>query len=170
MNRPQTDEYAQYYEKYISLIPDGDLMRVLEEQIAEYNELFEKVPEESGTYRYDVGKWTCKESLAHVIDVERVFAYRLLRISRGDETPLESFEQDDFVLHSNANGRTFKDLLDEFAYLRRADISAIKGLSPEASLRSGTASGNRVSVRALAYMMAGHAEHHKRIFAQNYLA
>ncbi len=169
MKRPETNEYAPYYEKYISLIADGTVMQILELQIAEYREMFAGVPEEKGLYRYDVGKWTCKESLSHIIDAERIFSYRLLRISRGDTTPIEGFEQDDYINNSNANNRTFADLIDEFEFQRRANICLAASLTDEATKRLGTASNNPVSAHALVYMMAGHVEHHRRIFAGSYL-
>jgi len=170
MDRPETNEYAPYYEKYISLIAGGTVMQVLADQIAEYRELFANVPEDKGLYRYDVGKWTCKESLSHIIDAERIFSYRLLRISRGDTTPIEGFEQDDYINNSNANNRTFDDLLSEFEHQRRANIRLAASLTEEATKRVGTASNNPVSARALVYMMAGHVQHHSRIFADSYLA
>lgn len=170
MKRPETNEYAPYYEKYISLIADGTVMHILELQIAEYREMFANVPEDKGLYRYDVGKWTCKESLSHIIDAERIFSYRLLRISRGDTTPIEGFEQDDYINNSNANNRTFADLIDEFEHQRQANICLAASLTDEATRRIGTASDNMVSARALVYMMAGHVKHHSRIFAEHYLA
>lgn len=170
MNRPNTDEYAEYYEKYISLIPDGEVVPILEAQIGEMGAMFSAVPEEKGTYRYGPGKWTCKESISHLIDGERIFAYRMLRVSRGDQTPIEGFEQDEYVENSNANDRSFAELLEEFELQRRSTLLLVRNLSDEATLRMGTASDCPVSVRALAYMMAGHVRHHQRIFAEHYLA
>ena len=170
MQRPEKGEYAEYYEKYIALIPDGGVLQVLTDQCAELGGLFAGMPEERGLHRYAPGKWTMKESISHLIDAERIFAYRLLRISRGDTTPLPGFEQDGYIDNSNANQRTFGDLVDEFVMQRRANLRLIANLSPEASRRIGTASDNPVSARALVYMMAGHVQHHDKIFREQYLA
>ena len=143
---------------------------MLEKQIDDMSAIFANVPEEKGTFSYAPGKWTTKESLSHVIDAERIFAYRLLRISRGDETPLEGFEQDGYIENSNANARSFKELIEEFALQRRSNLLLIKNLSDDASRRMGTASGHPVPVRALTHMMAGHVKHHEKIFRENYLA
>jgi len=170
MNRPEKNEYAPYYDKYISLIATEALMQTLERQAGELREALEGVSEERGLYRYAPDKWTTKESLSHLIDAERIFAYRLLRISRGDETPIEGFEQDGYIENSNADNRTFTDLTGEFESARNGNLYLIRNLTDEASCRMGTASGNPVSARALAYMMAGHVEHHLRIFRDKYLA
>jgi hypothetical protein len=170
MNRPETNEYAPYYEKYISLIEPDTLMQRLETQAAELRALFDGLGEERGLHRYEPGKWTLKESLVHVIDAERMFAYRVLRISRGDATPIEGFEQDNYIEHSNANNRSFSDLLDDFELTRRSNLHLIRNIDDVASRRAGTASGNPVSVRALIYIMAGHIDHHLPIFRDKYLA
>ena len=170
MNRPEKNEYAEYYDRYISLIPEGEIVPILEKQIDDMAAMFAGVPEDKGTFSYAPGKWTTKESLSHVIDAERIFAYRLLRISRGDETPLEGFDQEGYIENSNANARSFADLLEEFALQRRSNLLLIRNLSDAASRRMGTASDNPVSARALAYMLAGHVKHHENIFRNNYLA
>ena len=170
MKRPESNEYVQYYDTYISLIDGDSVMSVLDAQLLGFRSLFSNVAEEKGLHRYAPGKWTCKESLSHVNETERIFGYRLLRVSRGDTTPMEGYEQDDYVATSNANNRTFGDLLNEFEHLRRANLGLINSLTQEATIRMGTASGNPVSARALVYMIAGHVRHHERIFAEKYLA
>lgn len=167
MNKPEHDEYAEYYGKYISLV-DGDVLPILESQPAELSGIFGKLPEEKGTYAYESGKWTLKEVLSHLIDGERFFAYRMLRISRGDKTPIEGFEQDDYIENSNANNRRFAELLDEFDLQRRSNLLFVNNLSDEATMRLGTASGYTVSVRALVYIMAGHVTHHVNILKERY--
>ena len=167
MNRPEKNEYADYYDKYISLV-DGDVLPMLDAQAAELRAMFAALPEEKGTYKYADDKWTLKEVLSHLIDGERFFAYRMLRISRGDKTPIEGFEQDDYIENSNANNRSFADLLDEFDLQRRSNILFVKNLSDEATMRLGTASGYTVSVRALVYMLAGHVRHHVNILKERY--
>lgn len=170
MNRPETHEFAPYYNTYVSLIEDDMVLPVLEAQAADLRVMISGVPEEKGTYAYADGKWTIKELLSHLIDGERIFAYRILRISRGDKTPIVGFEQDDYIETSNANDRSFADLLDEFEHERRANLLLVKNLSDEASLRIGTASNNPVSVRALVYIMAGHVKHHVNILQERYLS
>lgn len=169
MNRPETTEFAPYYNTYISLIGD-DVLPVLTQQPSDLNAMFSDLPEEKGTYAYAEGKWTIKEVLSHLIDGERMFAYRVLRISRGDKTPIEGFEQDGYIENSNANNRSFAELLEEFDLQRRSNLLLIQNLSDEGSRRMGTASENPISVRALAYIMAGHVEHHMSILRRRYLA
>lgn len=167
MNKPEQDEYAEYYDRYISLV-EGDVLPMLDGQPAELRAIFAALPEEKGTYKYAEDKWTLKEVLSHLIDGERFFAYRMLRISRGDKTPIEGFEQDDYIENSNANSRSFDELLDEFDLQRRSNMLFVRNLSDEATQRLGTASGYTVSVRALVYIMAGHVRHHVKILKERY--
>ena len=169
MNRPETTEYDAYYERYVSLIgADEDVVAALEKQPSELKNLFANIDEERGTYAYEDGKWTLKEVISHLIDGERIFGYRVLRISRGDETPIEGFEQDGYIENSNANNRCFAELLDEFELQRRANSLLIKNLYNEAAARMGTASDLPISVRGLVYIMAGHVRHHQFIFKEKY--
>lgn len=167
MNKPEAGEYAEYYDKYVSLV-DGDLMSTLGSQSAELNGIFGDLPDEKGTFKYADDKWTLKEVLSHIIDCERIFAYRMLRISREDKTPIEGYEQNDYIENSNANNRTFADLLEEFDLQRRSNMLFVRNLSDEASQRLGTASDCTVSVRALVYMLAGHVTHHVNILKERY--
>ncbi len=170
MQRPDPNEFAPYYNTYISLIDGDGVIPVLDAQSAEIRSVLSNVPEEKGTFAYAQGKWTIKELLSHLIDGERIFAYRILRISRGDKTPIEGFEQDDYIENSNANNRSFAELLDEFDHERQANLLLVKNLTDEASMRIGTASNNPISVRALVYIMAGHVKHHGRILQERYLS
>ena len=129
MNRPEKHEFAPYYNNYISLIADNTVLPILDAQSGEIRAIFSDVPEDKGAFAYADGKWTIKELLSHLIDGERIFAYRILRISRGDKTPIEGFEQDDYIETSNANNRSFADLLDEFDHERRANLLLVKNLS-----------------------------------------
>lgn len=169
MKRPETNEFAPYYDNYISLIDGDSVMQVLNSQVADIRSMFANVPEEKGSFAYAEGKWTVKELLSHMIDGERIFAYRILRVSRGDKTPIEGFEQDDYIANSNANNRTFADLLDEFDLQRRSNLLLINNISEEGSKRMGTASDKAVSARALVYMTAGHVNHHLKILNERYL-
>jgi hypothetical protein len=170
MNRPETTEFAPYYNNYISLVDGNDVLPFLSAQHAEIRELISGLPEEKGTFAYADGKWTIKELLSHLVDGERIFSYRVLRISRGDITPIEGFEQDGYIENSNANNRSFADLLEEFELQRRSNLLMVSNISDEGSKRMGTASDNPVSVRALTYVMAGHVTHHINILRERYLA
>ena len=168
MNRPEKSEYGEYYDRYISLVANEKIVDLLMQQPAKLRDLFAPVNEDRGRFAYGEGKWTLKEVLSHLIDGERIFAYRILRISRGDETPIEGFEQDGYIENSNANNRTFVELLDEFDLQRQSNMLLINNLSEEATKRLGTASGFPVSVRALVYISAGHVEHHAAILKERY--
>lgn len=170
MSRPEKTEYDQYYERYIALVPGDDVIHELGAQPTELQDIFIAMPEEKGLYAYADGKWTIKEVLSHLIDGERIFAYRALRISRGDETPIEGFEQDGYIENSHANERAIADLLEEFKLLRRSNILFFNHLDETGWKRMGTASDVPVSVRALAYIMAGHVTHHVNILRERYLA
>ena len=167
--RPTADEYAPYYEKYIAKVRDGEILEILAEQSDALRGLFARVPEDHGHFAYAPGKWTLNESLQHVVDTERVFGYRALRIARGDTTPLPGFEQNDWVPLSGANARPLPAIVKEFVTVRAATVALFGGLPNESWDRRGTASGFSVSVRALAFKCAGHALHHEGIFREKYL-
>ena len=167
--RPAQDEHAPYYGKYTSLVPDGNVVEILEHQIAATVNLLRNLPEEKANYRYAPEKWSVKEVIGHLTDSERIFAYRALRIARNDQTPLASFEQDGYVPAGDFGARTIADLLDEFECVRRSTLFLFKNLNEEAWSRRGTASDNEVSVRALAYIIAGHELHHLNVLREKYL-
>ena len=169
MNRPEKNEYDPYYENYISLVGDGNIVDTLARQAAEVEQLFSAVPDEKGAYAYAEGKWSIKELLGHVIDGERMFMYRVLRISRADETPIEGFEQDGYIENGRFNSRPFAEMLDEFAALRRANVIAYRNFSDEDWSRTGTANEKQITPRALVYIMAGHVTHHLNILKERYL-
>jgi uncharacterized damage-inducible protein DinB len=168
--RPGTDEYAPYYGTYIGKVPDGDLRSILSSQLAETLALIQSIPESRGGHRYAPDKWSIKEVLGHLADSERIFSYRARRIARGDATPLPGFEQDDYVPAGGFDGRTLGDLADELAAVRQATIHLFAHLDQAALERRGTASGKPVSVRALAYIIAGHELHHLGILKTRYLS
>ena len=169
LQRPATDEYAPFHGTYVSLVPDGDVRDHLRLQIHETVAMLSGVSEERAGRGYGPGKWTLKEVLLHMIDAERVFSYRLLRIARGDTTPLPGFEQDDWVPNSGANARSVASLLLEFTVVRAATLQLMDALEPSAWARRGTASDKPASARALAYVCAGHERHHQRILRERYL-
>ena len=167
--RPHSSEYAPYYEKYISRVPDGDIVATLGTQLERTLALIRGIPEDRGDFRYAEGKWSIKELLGHVIDGERVFAYRALRFGRGDTTPLPGFEQDDFVRGADFNKRSLSDLAEEFEHVLRSTISLLASLEPGAWDRRGTANDDEVSVRGIAFIIAGHERHHVEVLKSRYL-
>ncbi len=169
MYKPEPNEYDAYYHKYISLVPEADIREAFAAQPAELRAAIDGVDEARGNYAYGEGKWTIKEVLSHLIDGERIFAYRMRRISRGDVTPIEGFEQDGYIENSNANNRGFVELLDEFEFSRKANVLMLNNLDETGLARMGTASDLPVSVRALANIAIGHVRHHVAILNERYL-
>lgn len=165
------NEYNPYYKPYIhDLTSSGkSIAEVLTESQEQVNAVLASLPEEKEDYRYAEGKWTIKELLQHAIDTERIFNYRALRFARNDKTALQGFEQDDYNDASFANGRDFKEILEEFNTLRMSTIKMYQSFTEEALTRIGTASGSPMSVRALGYLSAGHVNHHLRVFQERYL-
>ncbi|MEO5859416.1 MAG: DinB family protein [Pyrinomonadaceae bacterium] len=169
IEKPAAEEYNPYYGGYISQVTEPDLLGMLASQPAEVATTFGKLDDSQGTFAYAEGKWTLKELVSHVIDGERHFGYRIHRISRGDQTPIEGFEQDDYIATSHANQRSFADMVSEFTELRQANLRPIHTLSESDWKRTGIASGSPISVRALGYIMAGHVRHHLSIVRERYL-
>lgn len=170
IGKPKEGEYAPYADRYIGLLPDdGLVLKHLKDNLKATRDFILSLPEEKLYFRYAEGKWTIKEILVHIIDDERIYAYRALRFARNDKTELPGFEQDDYALHSGANRRSIKDILRELGTVRRATISLFNGLDDQALTRTGVADGNKVSVRALAYHIAGHELRHVRIIKERYL-
>jgi hypothetical protein len=168
--RPQPGEYAPYYERYISLVPGDDILSTLDQQRRDTMTALCGRDEQDGNFRYAPGKWTAKEVLGHVCDSERVFAYRALRFSRADATPLAGFEQDDYVRNGPFAQRTLADQVEDFIAVRRATLSLLRNLDEAAWMRRGMANKNEVTVRGLAYIIAGHELHHRRILEEKYFA
>jgi uncharacterized damage-inducible protein DinB len=168
--RPQPGEYAPYYERYISLIQGDDILTSLDQQRRETMLLLSCRDDNDGDFRYAPDKWSAKEVLGHICDSERVFAYRALRISRADTTPLEGFEQDDYVRNGPFAHRALADQVEDFIAVRRATLSLLRNLDEAAWMRRGIANKNEVTVRALAYIIAGHELHHRRILEEKYFA
>lgn len=166
---PAASEYAPYYSTYISKVPEGDIIAQLRTQIEETTALLADLTEEQAAYRYAPGKWSLKEVIGHLCDAERVFAYRALRFSRKDATPLPGFDQEPYIEAADFAARTLADLLAEFRAIRQASLHLFVPMSEAMMTRTGTASGFGFSVRALAYIIAGHEEHHKRLIRTHYL-
>ena len=169
MQKPEKNEYNEYYDRYVSLVDETDVSAAFENQLTEMSELFHKISEEKSAFAYAEGKWTIKELVGHLIDGERIFGYRALRISRGDATPIEGFEQDGYVENAPFNDYSFSDLTKEFELVRRSSILFFNHLKETDWTRMGTASDSPVSVRALAFIMIGHVRHHANILRDRYL-
>ena len=166
--RPDPGEYAPYYDRYISLIEGSDILGTLDAQRRKMMLLLSGRDEADGDFRYAPDKWNAKEVLGHVCDTERIFAYRALRIARGDRTPMEGFEQDDYVKNGPFARAPLAELVEDYIAVRRATITLFRNLDEEAWSRRGMANKNEVSVRALGYLIAGHEVHHRRILEEKY--
>lgn len=166
--RPEPAEYASVHAGYVAAVPDGDLLGLLATQAGAVRAALTPLTPARGGHRYAPGKWSVREVLGHCIDAERIFAYRALRIARGDTTPLPGFDENDYVAASGSDARRMQELLAEFDAVRSGTIALYASLPPDAWGRTGVASDNAVSVRALAYITAGHVAHHLRILRERY--
>ena len=168
--RPEPGEYNPYYDRYISLIRGTDILGTLDAQRREMMLLLSGRDEAEGNFRYAPDKWSAKEVLGHVCDTERVFAYRALRIARGDQTPLAGFEQDDYVRNGPFASAPMAEMVEDYIAVRRATLTLLRNLDEAAWTRRGVANKSEVTVRALAYITAGHELHHRRILEEKYFA
>ncbi len=169
LTQPTTDEYAPFYSDYIERAQKTNVLSRLTEQINEINSALGALTDQQALIKDAPKEWSIKEIVGHINDAERVFSYRLLRISRNDQTPLSGFEQNDYVTAAQFDTHPIKDLVAEFEHLRRANILAIYNMSDEAVLRQGTASGATISARALIYILVGHVENHLASLHEKYL-
>jgi DinB superfamily len=160
MSRPNRNEYADFYANYISLVPEGPIEEFLLQQWDELVAFLQAVSEDEASQPYAPGKWSIKQVLGHLCDTERVMSYRMMRFARGDTKELQGFEQDDYVAAGDFNSRVRHDLMVEFKNIRGSSIALVGSIGPEAEMRTGVANGKTVSVRALAYIIAGHAQNH----------
>ncbi len=166
---PSATEYAPYYGKYVSLVPPGNILHTLGLQLNDTLALLRSIPESLGDARYAPDKWSIKELVGHMSDTERIFGYRALRFARNDQTTLPGFEQNGYVNSAAFDECLLSDLASEFGFIRQSNISLFRQLKQEAWERTGIASESLVSVRALAYIIAGHEIHHRNILRANYL-
>ena len=166
--RPEPGEYAPFYRGYVERVPDRPLLEQLARQGEETRVWLAALPAEKAGYRYAPAKWSVTEVVGHVCDSERVFAYRALRIARGDATPLPGFDENAYVPVAKFDGRSLADLVGELRTARAATLALLRSLDPDAWRRRGTANGKPVSVRALAYMIPGHERHHLDILRTRY--
>lgn len=163
------NEYAHYYQNYINKAGEVDLIEELEISVHRLIRFVREIPMDKFDYRYAPGKWTIKDILQHLIDAERIFCYRALRFARKDQTPLASFEEDDYANEAHGDKRSIQDLLTELAVVRQATLSLFKTFDDETLKRMGVASNNPMSVRALGFVIIGHQNHHQQVYEQRYL-
>jgi len=168
--RPESTEYAPYYGKYVMLVPDGDLTATLSRQLDATLAVLSSLSEQRADFSYAPGKWSIKEVVGHLMDSERVFAYRALSIGRDDKTPLPGFEQDDYVASANFNERTLSSLLEEFTAVRQATVQLFKNFADKEWQRRGTANGQEITPLSLGYIVAGHELHHMDVLRTRYLS
>ncbi len=167
--RPNPDEFAPFYASYIARVPEHDIVATLDRQVGETSAFLRSLPESVGDHRYASGKWSIREVIGHMSDGERVFAYRALRFSRADETPVEGFDENSYVANAAFDRRSLDDLIGEFEHLRKASVHMFGNLDEAAMARRGVANGVEISVRALAFILAGHETHHIEILRSRYL-
>ena len=167
-SKPEPSEYHPYYSTYIKSMEDVPLIPALEKGLKDMRSFMARLEDHKLTFAYDTGKWTVAEVLVHLLDAERIFQYRALRFARNDHSELPGFEQDDYVVESFANQRTKAEILEEFVGIRQASISLFKSLNANSLQRMGTASGVKMSVRALGYVICGHQAHHLKVLEDYY--
>jgi uncharacterized damage-inducible protein DinB len=169
LQRPTENEYPNYYQPYIKLVPNGEIVQILQENLLAVSKLFKELSEEETNLRYAPGKWSVKEVLGHIIDTERIMTYRLLRVSRGDQTPLAGFNETDYVEAAQTHHLSMEAILEDFQATRNAAITLIKNTPREAWTNIGNANGMEITTRAIAYIITGHEMHHRKIVEERYL-
>jgi len=168
MNQPQAEEYPVFYKGYIDTVPN-DVLAELEHQIGSFPALLKEIPSEKASFAYAEGKWTILELVGHILDTERIMAYRTLRIARNDATPLPGFEENDYVANAHFADRSLDSMAEEFEHLRKANLFLIKSLNENELARVGISNEQPISVKALVFIIAGHLNHHMRILKERYL-
>ena len=166
--RPAPTEYAPWYAGYIGRVPDGDIVTLLQQGGEEMASALASIPDDRGDHRYAEGKWSVRTLIGHMIDAERIFAYRAMRIARGDSTPLPGFEENEYARTAGADARSIGGLASEMRVVREGTVRLFESLPDEAWTRSGTVNNAQVSTRALAWITAGHALHHLAVLEERY--
>ncbi len=169
-SRPDKTEYNPFYETYVSLVPESEILAALESQIEQTRALLSAISEEKSLYRYGPDKWSIRQVIGHMIDGERVFAFRAFTFSRADTVQLSGFDENQYVSQADSDQVSMTDLIAEFVALRTANVLMFKHLTANAWAREGVASNNRVTVLALAYILVGHVRHHSKILQERYLS
>lgn len=168
-NQLPVNEYSKFNAAYIQALENVELFEELEISLHSFIKFVQNIPLDKFDYSYAEGKWTIKEIIQHIIDTERILAYRALRISRNDKTPLPGFEENDYAANTDAKSRSIQDLLTEFSAVRHSNLLMFKSFSDEQLTRIGTASENTISVRAIGFILIGHQKHHQKVFEERYL-
>lgn len=166
--RPQANEYFEFYATYTKLVPDGDIVQILAGQIQTVRAAFGQLSDADALYRFGEGEWSIKQMLGHMNDTEQIFGFRLLAFSRNESNAIPGFDQDAYVAAANFDATPISDLIEQFEHLRHANLLTIKNLTPEMVARHGVASNHTITVRALIYILAGHAFHHLGSLKQDY--
>ncbi len=169
LKKPAINEYASFYETYISKVPDENLLGFLDSQLKEYENIIQNCTPENLDHRYEEGKWTIREVIVHVVDCEKIFAYRAVAGLRGEKQGIPGFDQNEYAANANVSHLTKQDLLDLLTTTRKSCIVLFKTVADDDWTKTVNASNYDASIRALAYMIAGHAEHHLRILKERYL-
>ncbi len=169
LNQLPVNEYSEFVATYIKALDDVNLFEELEISLHDFIKFVQNIPMDKFDYKYAEGKWTIKDIIQHIIDSERIFGYRALRISRNDKTPLPGFDENDYVENTNANRRSVQELLTEFSAVRHSNLLLFKSFSDEQLTRLGIASNHTISVRAIGFLIIGHMKHHQRVFEERYL-
>ncbi len=170
LKKPEANEYAPYYKAYVNSVPEGDLLEILAGQNKETVKLLKDLDDEQAHFRYAPEKWTIKEVIGHITDTERIMAYRLLCISRGETAMLPGYDDNEYVKNANFNRFPINELLEQLSIVRQNTITLVKSLEEEALLQRGNANGTEVSVRAIAYIIAGHELHHRSLIINRYMS
>lgn len=166
--RPSPNDYASPYAGYVSLVPEDDVLSAIETQSSEVQKVLSSLDDARAGYRYADGKWSIKEVIGHLTDAERVFGYRALCIARGEQTSLPGFDENEYVSNANFDSWRIGELAESYALTRRANIVLFRNFAPEAWERRGLANNNPVTVRALAFIIAGHERHHLKVLRERY--
>ncbi len=167
--RPAKGDYSDYYQQYVDLIESDDIIKVLEENNRFAQNTLNSFPQSKGDFRYLEGKWTVKEVVGHLIDVERIFSYRALAIARGEKKPLPGFDENEYVLNGNFNDRPLYDLTYEFRLIRESTILLFRSFPLSVLQNRGNANGSEITVLALMFIVAGHEKHHLNVLKERYI-
>lgn len=168
-NQLSIKEYSNFQAAYIKAAGNVNMIEELEICLHDFIRFVQNIPMDKFDFRYEEGKWTIKEIIQHIIDTERIFGYRALRISRNDQTPLPGFEENDYAANTDANNRGLQGLLTELAIVRESTLALFKSFSEEQLKRIGIVSNNEISVRAIGFILIGHQKHHQKVFQERYL-
>jgi uncharacterized damage-inducible protein DinB len=166
---PELESVPAFYRGYVNHVKDYDMYDILKKSNKQALEVVRSIPEEKGEYRYAAGKWSIKELLCHMLDVERVFAYRALRFARNDKTPLPGFEENDYAPEANAHNRAIKNIADQMERLRQTTLDLFEAFTPEMLIRKGVASNAELSVVNIGFIIPGHETHHRKVLQERYL-